>query len=178
MQTAMELSERCRRIELILSDVDGVLTDGGIIFNNEGIETKRFQTRDGLAIKLWRRTGGRFGLLTGRSSHIVKLRASELEVDLLRQGFEDKLPVAQQLIRELELEADQVCYIGDDLPDLPVIRHVGLGVAVADAAAEIQAAAHHVTELAGGHGAVRETVEMILKAKGLWASIVEGYSTN
>ena len=172
----MDLAQRCRTIELILSDVDGVLTDGGIIFDNLGIETKRFQTRDGLGIKLWRRSGGRFGLLTGRNSHIVKLRASELQVDVLRQGFEEKLSASKGLLSELQLDARQVCYIGDDLPDLSVIRHVGLGVAVADAAPEVREAAHYVTERAGGQGAVRETIEMILKAKGLWTSIVESYS--
>jgi YrbI family 3-deoxy-D-manno-octulosonate 8-phosphate phosphatase len=172
----MDLTERCRSIQFILSDVDGVLTDGGIIFDNQGIETKRFQTRDGLAIKIWRRMGGRFGLLTARTSHIVKLRATELGVDVLRQGFEDKLAATQQLLHELQLDLSQVCYIGDDLPDLPVIRRAGLGVAVADAAAEVRQAADHVTELSGGQGAVRETVELILKAKGLWTSVVEGYS--
>jgi 3-deoxy-D-manno-octulosonate 8-phosphate phosphatase (KDO 8-P phosphatase) len=169
------LSDRCRNIEFILSDVDGVLTNGGIVFDNQGIETKQFHSRDGLGIKLWRRAGGKFGLLTARASHIVKLRSSELGVDVLRQGFEDKLPAAQQLFSELHLDPAKVCYIGDDLPDLPVMQCVGFGVAVADAAEEIRQAAHHVTDLAGGQGAVRETIEFILKIKGSWDGIVGTY---
>ena len=104
----MKMDDRCKNIQLILSDVDGVMTDGGIIFNNEGIEVKRFHIRDGLGIKLWQRAGFRFGILTARSSHIVKLRASELGVDVLRQGFEDKYPTARQVIEELELDPSQV----------------------------------------------------------------------
>ena len=170
--------DRCKNVELILSDVDGVMTDGGIIFNNEGIEVKRFHIRDGLGIKLWQRAGFRFGILTARSSHIVKLRAGELGVDLLRQGFEEKYPVTCQIIDELEMDASQVCYIGDDLLDLPVMQHIGWSVAVADAAEEVRAAADFVTRLAGGEGAVRETVETILKAKGLWEDVVRRFTGN
>lgn len=172
----MDLNQRCRNIEFILSDVDGVLTDGGIIYDNQGIETKRFHVRDGLGIRLWRRSGGRIGLLTSRSSHIVKLRATELHFDIVRQGFEDKLPAAQQIFQELNLEPDQVCYIGDDLPDLPVIRYVGMGVAVNDACQEVSDAAVHTTEHGGGQGAVRETIEFILQAKGLWSGLISTYT--
>ena len=174
----MNHDDRCKNIELILSDVDGVMTDGGIIFDNEGIETKRFHVRDGLGIKLWQRAGFHFGFLTARSSHIVKLRAGELGVDLLRQGSEDKYPVTCQIMAELELDADKVCYIGDDLQDLPVMRHVGWSVAVADAAEEVRAAADYVTEREGGRGAVRETVEAVLKAKGLWEDVVRRFTSN
>jgi YrbI family 3-deoxy-D-manno-octulosonate 8-phosphate phosphatase len=174
----MNSEDRCRKVELILSDVDGVMTDGGIIFNNDGIEVKRFHIRDGLGIKLWQRAGYQFGILTARSSHIVKLRATELGVDLLRQGFEDKYPVASQIIGELGLEAEQVCYIGDDLLDLPVMRRVGWSVAVADAAEEVRAAADLVTRCGGGQGAVRETIEALLKAKGQWEDIVRRFTGN
>jgi YrbI family 3-deoxy-D-manno-octulosonate 8-phosphate phosphatase len=171
----MPLPELCRSIELILSDVDGVLTDGGIWYDNQGVELKGFHIRDGLGIKLWQRAGFRFGLLTSRSSHIVKLRAQELGIEIVRQGFEDKLPVARDILRELDLAPEQVCYVGDDLTDLPVIRHVGLGVAVADAAAEVRAAAAHVTESPGGRGAIRELVELVLKAKSRWEDVVQKY---
>jgi YrbI family 3-deoxy-D-manno-octulosonate 8-phosphate phosphatase len=114
-------------------------------------------------------------LLTSRSSHIVKLRAQELGIEIVRQGFEDKLPVARDILRELDLAPEQVCYVGDDLTDLPVIRHVGLGVAVADAAAEVRAAASHVTESPGGRGAIRELVELVLKAKSRWEDVVQKY---
>ena len=171
----MKLEDRCRNIELVLSDVDGVLTSGGIVFDNQGIESKEFHIRDGLGIRLWQRAGFRFGILTARTSHIVRLRAVELEIDIVRQGFEDKLPVAQQIIAQQGLQMEQVCYIGDDLTDLPVIRRVGLGVAVSDAAHEVSAAAHWVTETAGGRGAVRELIETLLKAKNRWDDLIRRY---
>lgn len=172
----MDLEERCRRIELILSDVDGVLTDGGVIFDNQGIESKKFHARDGLGIKLWQKAGFPFGLLTARSSHIVKVRAAELNVGIVRQGLENKLPAAKQLIAELDLVPEQVCHIGDDLTDLSVIRHAGLGVAVADAADEVREAAQYVTKLPGGRGAVREVVELLLKSKNRWDDLIRNYT--
>ncbi|HTN75308.1 MAG TPA: HAD hydrolase family protein [Pirellulaceae bacterium] len=173
----MKFDDRCQKIELILSDVDGVLTDGGIMYDNQGIESKKFHIRDGLGIKLWQRGGYQFGILTARTSHIVKLRAAELGVSIVRQGFEDKWPAALDVIRELKLTPEQTCFIGDDLTDLPVIRQVGLGVAVADAAAEVKAAAHHVTTLAGGQGAVRELIERLLKSKQRWDDLLQKYLT-
>jgi YrbI family 3-deoxy-D-manno-octulosonate 8-phosphate phosphatase len=171
----MRLEARCQNIRLIISDVDGVLTDGGVIFDNQGIETKQFHVRDGLGIKLWKRAGFEFGIVTARTSQIVKMRAAELGIQLLRQGFETKLPITQEIMQQQSLEAHQVCYIGDDLTDLAVINHVGLGVAVADASAEVRAAAQYVTKLPGGHGAVRETIEMILKANKRWEDVVQRY---
>jgi len=171
----MKLEDRCRNIELVLSDVDGVLTSGGIVFDNQGIESKEFHIRDGLGIRLWQRAGFRFGILTARTSHIVRLRAVELGIDIVRQGFEDKLPVAQQLIAQQGLQMEQVCYIGDDLSDLPVIRRVGLGVAVSDAANEVRTTADWVTETAGGCGAVRELIEMLLKSKNRWDDLIRRY---
>lgn len=173
----MKFTDLCRRVELILSDVDGVLTDGGILYDNQGLELKQFHIRDGLGIKLWQRAGFQFGMLTARSSHIVKLRASELGIDIVRQGFENKLPVAMEILKELKLSPEQACFIGDDLTDLPVIRHVGLGVAVADASSEVRAAASYVTRLPGGRGAVRELIEAILKAKSRWDDVIQKYST-
>src|SRR6266436_261276 len=115
----MKSDERAERVELILSDIDGVLTDGSVVFDNQGIETKNFHIRDGLGIKLWNRAGYRFGMITGRSSHIVRMRAAELGVEIVRQGVDDKLTVIEQIIAELGLQPQQACYIGDDLPDLP-----------------------------------------------------------
>lgn len=171
----MSLADLCRPIELILSDVDGVFTDGGVIFDNQGIETKRFHIRDGLGVKLWRRAGGKFGIVTGRTSHIVSIRAAELGIDLVRQGTDQKLSVAREIMAQLKLAPEQVCYLGDDLPDLPAIRHVGLGVTVADAPDELRAAASYVTQARGGHGAVRETIEVILKAQRRWDELVRKY---
>jgi 3-deoxy-D-manno-octulosonate 8-phosphate phosphatase (KDO 8-P phosphatase) len=172
----MKLEDRCKRIELILSDVDGVLTDGGIYFDNQGIETKQFHIRDGLGIKLWQKAGFKFGVLSARTSHIVKVRAAELNVELVRQGFENKLPVGKKLIVELGLKPEQVCHIGDDLTDLSLLQYVGLSIAVADAASEVRAAAHYVTAVPGGHGAVREAVELLLKAKHRWEDLIRNYA--
>jgi YrbI family 3-deoxy-D-manno-octulosonate 8-phosphate phosphatase len=171
----MNLEERCQPIELILSDVDGVLTEGGIVIDNQGIETKRFHVRDGLGIKLWQKAGYRFGLITVRSSHLVKMRVAELGIEIIRQGTDDKLATAREIMSQLRLSPQQVCYIGDDLPDLPVARVVGLAVAVADGCSELQQAAHYVTKVAGGCGAVRETIEMILKAQRRWEDLIQTY---
>lgn len=171
----MKLEERCRRIELVLSDVDGVLTNGGLIFDNQGIESKEFNVRDGMGIQLWQRAGFRFGILTARTSHIVRLRAVELGIDIIRQGFEEKLPAARQIIAQQGLEMEQVCYIGDDLSDAPVMRRVGFGVAVADAAPEIRSVAHWVTKTTGGRGAVRELIETLLKARNRWDDLIRRY---
>ena len=170
------LANYCEPIELILSDVDGVLTDGSMVFNNEGIESKRFFIRDGLAIKLWRRAGGKFGLITGRSSHIVNVRAAELGIEIVRQGTEQKLSAVKEILSELKLSPERVCYIGDDLPDLAAVRFAGLGVAVADACPEVRDAADYVTHVGGGHGAIRETVELILKAQRRWDDLLQIYN--
>jgi YrbI family 3-deoxy-D-manno-octulosonate 8-phosphate phosphatase len=171
----MTLAQRCQPIELILSDVDGVLTDGSIVYDNQGIETKRFFVRDGLGIRLWQRAGGKFGLVTARSSHIVKVRAAELGIEIVRQGSEQKRTITDQIAAELGLPPQKVCYIGDDLPDLAAMQHVGLAVAVADACAEVREAAHYVTTSSGGRGAVRETIELILKVQRRWEDIVQKY---
>jgi len=171
----MKTTDRCQPIELILADVDGVLTDGGVILDNQGIEAKQFHIRDGLGIKLWQRAGGRFGLITGRSSHIVKVRAVELGIAIVRQGIDDKWAAAQEIMTELRLRPEQTCFIGDDLPDLPVVRRVGLGVSVADGCLELRQAAHHTTALPGGRGAVRETIELILRAQKRWEDLMQKY---
>jgi len=167
-----EIEQKCRNIQLILSDVDGVLTDGTIGYSNPSVESKLFHARDGLGIDLWHQLGYRFGLVTGRSSQIVSHRASELKISIVRQGVSDKLAVVREILEQQQLTFDHVCFIGDDLPDLPPIRHCGLGVAVADAVQEVVRAADYVTRHFGGRGAVRETIELILKHQGRWAEVV------
>lgn len=171
----MNLEQRCQQIELMLADVDGVLTDGRVVFDNQGIETKRFHIRDGMGIKLWQKAGYRFGVVTQRSSQIVKTRAAEMGVQIVRQGAGDKLATVHEILNESALSPQQVCYIGDDLPDLPVLRNVGFAVAVADACAEVREAAQYVTAAEGGLGAVRETIEMILRAQRRWADVIQTY---
>ncbi|NIP85835.1 MAG: HAD hydrolase family protein [Planctomycetales bacterium] len=171
----MNVEDRIQNITMMLCDVDGVLTDGGIIYDNEGIETKRFHIRDGLGIKLWQRVGHRFGLITARTSHVVQIRASELGIDLVRQGFAEKLSVVRKLLQDLGQTPETTCYIGDDLTDLPVMKFVGLAASVADAAPDVRQAAHLVTDLQGGEGAVRELIERLLQAQGRWSELVQKY---
>ncbi|NOY41529.1 MAG: HAD hydrolase family protein [Planctomycetes bacterium] len=173
----MNFAEQCAKIRLILSDVDGVMTDGRVIFDNQGIESKQFHIRDGQGIRVWQQTGGQFGIVTGRSSQIVKLRAAELDIEIVRQRVDDKLGVVKSICNELELELAQVCYVGDDLPDLAPIRSVGLGVAVADAAEEVRQASDYTTSIAGGHGALREVIELILKNTDRWEPALRRYQS-
>ena len=160
---------------MILSDVDGVMTDGLVEYDNQGVETKRFHVRDGLGIKLWHSAGGLFGLVTQRSSQIVKIRAGELGISLVRQGVIDKLATVRQIAEDHHLGLENIAYIGDDLPDLPVMRSVGLSFAVADAAGELIESANVVTYVKGGRGAVRDMVETILKNQGRWDALVQEY---
>ncbi|MEM9353278.1 MAG: HAD hydrolase family protein [Planctomycetota bacterium] len=171
----MSTAEACTRIQLILSDVDGVLSEGRVVFDSAGVESKAFHIRDGLGIKLWQRAGGRFGIVTGRESPVVARRAEELGVDIVHQGVGAKLPVVAAEAERLGLTLDEVCYIGDDLPDLPPILRVGLGAAVADAAFEVREAAGYVTDLPGGCGAVRELIEYVLKQSGRWDAVLAEY---
>ena len=172
----MKQTEKCQGIQLVVADVDGVLTDGGIIYDNQAIELKAFHIRDGLGIRLWQRAGGRFAIVTGRNSHIVEVRATELGVQIIRQGVEEKLRVVREIADELGLDAQQIGYIGDDLPDLPAVRYAGFGVAVSDACKELREAADYVTTLPGGRGAVRETIQTILEAQGRWNDLVKSYN--
>jgi len=166
------LSERCQAIELLVMDVDGVLTDGRIVYDDRGAEWKAFHVRDGSGIKLWQKLGKRAAVLTGRKSPIVERRAAELGITAIIQGAEDKLPAFEALLRNEGVTAAQTAYLGDDLPDVPLLRRSGLAAAVADACAEARAAGHVVTRAAGGQGAVREFIELILRHQGRWQEMV------
>lgn len=159
-------------IRVILSDVDGVLTDGRITYDNSGVETKSFHVRDGLAIKLWQRAGYHFAIITSRTSDVVRHRAAELGIKTVRQGVSDKWVAASEILRGLQATPEETCYIGDDLPDLPVMRRVALSVAVGDAAEDVRQLARWTTRLPGGQGAVRELIERLLKAKAQWEDFV------
>lgn len=171
----MKLDQRMQQIQLILSDVDGVLTDGSITYDNQGIESKTFNVRDGLGIKLWQRAGHQFGIITARSSHVVKIRMTELGIETIRQGSENKLQVGMQLIEELGFEPAQVCYVGDDLSDLSLLSEVGLAATIADGVAEVKSIAHMTTKTAGGKGAMRELIETILKSQKRWEELMQRY---
>ena len=162
------LRQRCSAIELLIVDVDGVLTSGGIVFGHPELEIKQFHVRDGSGLHLWHRAGKRTGLITGRTSPIVARRAAELAIGFVMQGAAEKLPAYEHLLAEAGVTDEAVCYVGDDVPDLPPLRRCGLAVAVADACAEVRAAAHYITQTPGGHGAARETIELILRCQGQW----------
>jgi 3-deoxy-D-manno-octulosonate 8-phosphate phosphatase (KDO 8-P phosphatase) len=169
------LHERCARIEMLVLDVDGVLTDGRIIYTDDGVEVKAFHVRDGSGLKLWEKAGKRSGIVTGRTSRIVSVRAMETGIKTVVQGAADKLPAYLAMIAREGLAPEQVCTVGDDVTDLPILRRSGLAVAVADACPEVIADAHFVTRACGGCGAVRETIELILKCQGLWPGLIAAY---
>lgn len=173
----MTLAERCGKIELLVLDVDGVLTDGGIIYADNDVEVKRFHVRDGSGLKLWHRAGKRSAIITGRTSKVVDVRAAELDIGPVMQGQSDKLAAFRAVLGQTGRRPEQVCCMGDDVPDLPLLRHCGLAVAVADACAEVRSDAHYVTQASGGRGAVREVIELILRCQGHWQPIVERYRT-
>ncbi len=168
--------EQFRRIELLVLDVDGVLTDGRVTYTATGDEIKSFHVRDGSGLKYWRESGKRIAILSGRTSPAVVRRAAELGIEIVVQGASDKLPALRRILADAGLEPDQACAIGDDLPDLPVLRHCGMGIAVADAVAELQAVANYVTKTPGGLGAVREAIEWLMVGQGNWASVIESLS--
>ena len=168
--------KRAQKIRLLLMDVDGVLTDGHIYLQSlpdgTAAEMKVFSAHDGAGLKLARLVGLRTGLITGRESAAVARRAREVEMDFVYQDRAEKLGAYEEIIRRAGLRDEQVAYVADDLPDLPVLARVGLAVAVANARPEVKKAAHYVTTRSGGAGALREVVELVLKAQGKWAEAV------
>jgi 3-deoxy-D-manno-octulosonate 8-phosphate phosphatase (KDO 8-P phosphatase) len=177
MKQIMEkgLVQRIEKITVLIMDVDGVMTDGKIIIDDLGNETKHFNARDGHGMKLLMRSGVEVYLLTGRESKVVEHRAAELGVQEIYQGSKDKGEKLDFILNEKGLSGDMVAYMGDDIVDIPVFRKVGFSVAVADACEEVKQIADYVTEKKGGNGAVREVCEMILKVQGQWESVVSRY---
>ncbi len=171
----MELAERLARVRWLFLDVDGVLTDGRIHYDTEGGETKAFDVADGQGLKLLQRAGVEVGLLTSRSSEIVSHRAAELGIEEVHQGANDKLTIVREILSRKHVSPDEVAYVGDDLVDLPVLLQVGAAISVADAREEVRSRVHWVTERSGGHGAVREVCDAILKAKGCWEEVTDRY---
>jgi 3-deoxy-D-manno-octulosonate 8-phosphate phosphatase (KDO 8-P phosphatase) len=197
--------ERARKIKLLLMDVDGVMTDGSLWFfpapagarqetkraagkfadaggyaisSASFVEAKGFHAHDGTAISLARLGGLKTGLITKRISDTVALRARDLRLDHVHQGIADKLTVFHRILRQEKLSAAQAAYIGDDIIDLPIMEHCGLAIAVPNSRAEVLAAAHYITEHAGGHGAVRDAVEFILKAQGKLQQVIDSYKAD
>ena len=161
-----------RGIRMLLLDVDGVLTDGRLHFDADGRETKTFHVLDGAGIAWWNKSGGLSGLLTGRAAPVVAKRAEELGIHECVMGRLDKDAGFETILARRQLQAREVAYIGDDLLDLPVLARAGFAVAPANGREEVRARVHYVTRAEGGNGAVREVVEILLRAKGLWEPLV------
>lgn len=171
-----EIERRAAKLKLLLMDCDGVLTDGRITLLEGGDEEKSFHTRDGHGIVLLHGAGLSTGIISGRTSRLVEWRARDLRMTYVRQGVHDKIVVFEELLAEAGLTDAEVGYIGDDVTDVPLMLRVGFAAAVADATEETRGAAHYVTSLNGGFGAVREVCELILKAQGRWAELMERYT--
>lgn len=163
-------------IKLLIFDVDGVLTDGSILIDDHGVESKRFHVRDGFAIKAAMAVGLKVGVLTGRSTRAVTLRMLDLGVNLFIQGVQDKAIGFETLCQQAGVEPHEAAYLGDDLIDLPAMLRCGYPMAVTDAVSEVRSEAKYVTQGRGGRAAVREAVEHILKAQGRWDEVVEKYA--
>jgi 3-deoxy-D-manno-octulosonate 8-phosphate phosphatase (KDO 8-P phosphatase) len=170
------LRQRCAPIEMLVLDVDGVLTDGSIIYGEGGLEIKAFHVRDGAGVKIWHSLGKRSAIITGRTSRAVARRAAELGISPVFQGAADKGAAFEQVLGAVRLQPVQICCLGDDLPDCPLFATCGLAVAVSDASLEVKNAAHYVTTSSGGRGAVRETIELILRSQGRWQQVLERFA--
>ena len=167
--------EKLKHIQLLLLDVDGVLTDGSIIYNDDGSETKIFNARDGVGLRLVMQAGITVGIVTGRSSNALRHRCDNLGIRYLFDGVRDKAGMLEKIVAQTGIGPEHAAFVGDDLPDLPIMKHTGLSIAVADANEIVRQKADWTTQAPGGHGAVREVCEALLTAKGLWEEIVGRY---
>lgn len=153
-------------VQILFLDVDGVMTDGSVLLDDLGVETKRFHVRDGTGLRMWMAMGYHVALITGRTGKALQYRAKELGIEHVRQGVSEKAGVFREILEELGLNAAQAAMLGDDLPDVPILRLVGYPMAVSDAVGPVRALSRYVTSLPGGRGAVREAIEHLLHAKG------------
>jgi len=169
------MQERLAKIKLLLLDVDGVMTDGRIIYGSDGFEAKAFDVKDGHGIKLLQRAGIEVGIITGRSSDIVTRRAEELGIGYLYQGAKDKLRPYEEILSASGLVDEEIAYVGDDLVDLPILRRVGFSATVADAVDDVRERVDFVSQHSGGRGAVREICEVLLRATGAWQNVTSRY---
>ncbi len=170
-----EVLQRASRVSVLVMDVDGVLTDGRIVYAEYGDELKLFDVQDGAGLVFWNRLGLKSAIITSRTSRLVKRRAKELRGDVLSPGRLMKLPIYEQLLKRFRVTHEQVCAIGDELMELPILSRVGLAVAVPNAVPEVKQVSHYITQRSAGKGAVREVIDLILKAKGLWDSLMTRY---
>ena len=171
----LTIEQRAARVKLLLLDCDGVLTDGRIILRAGDDEYKAFHTRDGHGLVMLHRAGLRSGIISGRASTAVARRADDLGINFIRQGTHNKIVDFQEVLAAAQVSLEETAFVGDDVTDIPLMRRVGFAVAVADAVPETLAAAHYVTKINGGFGAVREVTDLILQAQGLWDGLMRRY---
>lgn len=169
------LQEKAKQIKLLLLDVDGVLTDGRIIYDSRGRDLKFFDVHDGLGVHLLNRAGIPTALITAKSSRAIKPRARDMRVSAIFADISPKSAAIEKILKKFKVNLAEICFLGDDLVDLCLMKRVGLAVAVFNASPEVKAAAHYITLREGGRGAVREVAEIILKSKGLWQQVVRPY---
>ena len=178
----MNPSERARKIRLLIMDVDGVWTDGKLYYvpggDNDMCEVKGFNTQDGMGLRWAHAAGLKTGIISGRTSPGVTHRANMLGVSYIYQEYLEKIPPYEEICQDAGVSDDEVAYLGDDLPDIPLIHRVGLGVATSNARLEVKQQADYITTAAGGDGAIRELIELIMQAQGSWDAVLQKYGAN
>ena len=167
------MKSRLKKIKLLICDVDGVLTDGKIIYDSKGTELKNFNVQDGLGLVLLKKFGFHVAIISARASKVAAFRAKDLKIDHVYTGVHPKINAYAQLIKKLKVNDNAVCFIGDDLPDVGILKRAGFAVAVANAVEDVKKVAHYTTKRLGGEGAVREVIDLILKAQGLWPKVLK-----
>ena len=170
-----EIVERARHVKLLITDIDGVMTDGRIVYSVYGDELKFFDVTDGFGISLLNRVGIKTVIITAKKSRIVKLRARDLKIAKAYAGFIDKRIPFNDLLKRFKIAPEEICFIGDDLMDVPILKRVGFAVSVPNGMEEVKAIAHHITTKSGGRGAVREICELILKSQNKWGEATSRY---
>ncbi len=170
-----DVIERAKKIKLLVMDVDGVLTDGRIILGNYGDEIKNFDVNDGLGIMLVRKSGIKTVILTAKASRVVTKRAKDLKIDKVYHNFHYKIKALEMIRKKFKMNDDAICFVGDDVIDIPVLKRIGLAVSPPNAMIDVKEFAHFITEKPGGRGAVREVCDLLLKAQGKWAEITKPY---
>ena len=170
-----DILDKAGKIELVIFDVDGVMTDGSLFMGDDGQEYKAFNSLDGHGMRMLQEGGINAAIITGRKSNVVEHRMKDLGITRVYQGYRDKIPAYEALISEVGLDIEQVAYVGDDVVDLPIMTRVGFAIAVQDAHPYVKKHAHWITQNVGGHGAVRDVCELILEARGLLTQTLESY---
>ncbi len=175
MQIADHIIEKAKKIKLLILDVDGVMTDNRLFYNDEGVETKTFYTRDGHGMVLLQKSNIEIGIITGRKSQLVTNRMKDLKVKHVYQGVPDKLPTFTKLVEELGLELDEIAYVGDDILDLPILMRIGLSVTPSDGDDEVKPRVDYISKYEGGRGCVREVCEILMRSQGTWQQHMDFY---